>query len=558
MVEITRRTAVLASIAALTGCGSGGSDQGSGSSSPGSSGSSGSSGNLDFDVVIYGTGLAGLMALVRAGYRRGKRVCVIEPYPQYGGMPAAGISATDYRDKSLITGDVLNSYYTDLQAFDPNVLTDFLFEPKNARKVAETIISTYATLAMKNVPLDLSAIVLGASSLGKVITGINTPSGLVTGKVFIDASYEGDVMAAAVGSSGYTFGRESRDQYNETRAGYLGPSSPVTLNGSTGSLAIGYPYIPETTEAIGAADDKVQSYNFRVPLTRDPANRLPFIRPSDYALSLYTTELRVLEAMGYTKFARDTSATSLGFQSALPNGKINWNGLDLINGSVGYADGTWAQRQAILGKHVSWQQGLMWAIANDPGVHQFGLAALTADAADCGLCQDEFTDSALGAGWPFWLYARETRRMKAVYTMTEKDQTPTSLGGTPAKSHSIGKWFYAWDIHAVQGLYKDQGNGTSIVYFEGNTASDNTTTAIYAIPADCIVPPKATCANLIVPVCGGFTHVSWAPQRMEVPFGLCGEAAGEMAALAIDGKKAVQDYDYSVLSTRLKQFGSVL
>ena len=565
MSGIDRRSVIISGLTLLAGCGGG------------SSGSTGSSGGtptpsptpaptpaptpsqvdpLSFDVVIYGSNLAGLSALMRASGRRGHRVCIIEPYTKFGGVHAAGLSHLDYGSADLIGGDVMSRYLNLVASLAGGGTTKWDFEPKTAQLAAETLISRYAAASSLNAPVETNQVVTESVALGTRIKGIQTSAGLVTGKVFIDASYEGDVMAGALGASGYTYGRESAAEHNESTAGYLAGRSQAGVVAVGLAPPAGYPYLANPGLSKGDGDDRYQAYTFRLPLTRNAANRIPFNKPSGYGISLYATQLRFLASLGYTKFARDKTAQSLGYQAALPNGKINWNGLDMLNGNVGYADGDWAKRRQIVEAHNAWQQGLMWCIANDPVAQNYGLGALQADAMDCGLCADEFTDSPYGAGWPFWLYVREGRRLKAVYKMTEKDLLPAANGGSPSKATSIGRWYYAWDIHLVHGFY-DPGD-RSRVFVEGDTVNAGQPTAKYDIPAECMFPPKASCINLIVPTCSGFSHVAWGPHRMELAHGICGEAAGEIAAWACDAGLPVQDYNYATIAQRLTQYGSVI
>jgi len=140
--------------------------------------------------------------------------------------------------------------------------------------------------------------------------------------------------------------------------------------------------------------------------------------------------------------------------------------------------------------------------------------------------------------------------------MTEKDLLPAANGGSPSKATSIGRWYYAWDIHLVHGFY-DPGD-RSRVFVEGDTVNAGQPTAKYDIPAECMFPPKASCINLIVPTCSGFSHVAWGPHRMELAHGICGEAAGEIAAWACDAGLPVQDYNYATIAQRLTQYGSVI
>lgn len=561
MTTWDRRAVVVSSLALLAGCGGGSSGSAGGSGggpsptpTPSSSQTPVSDPN-DFDIVVYGSSLGGLASLIRAAGRRGKRVCLIEPWSKFGGIAAAGLTHLDYSSTTLLSGDVKSVYLSQIANYQGSFGT-WDFEPKVAQRAAETLVTRYAAASYLATPLETTAVQVETTAQGKRIKGIQTPGALITGKVFIDASYEGDLMAGALGPAGYTFGRESMAQYGESIAGFLaGRTGPGPIGLAAGSQP-GYPYIPDPGLARGDADDRYQAYNFRLPLTRNPANRIPFNKPSGYSLSLFDAQLRVLAALGYTKFARDRTAQSIGYQAALPNGKVNWNGLDLLNGNVGYADGNWATRRRIADEHNAWQQGLMWAIANDPGVQNYGLGALQADAAGCGLCGDEFTDSAYGPGWPFWLYVREGRRLKAIYTMTEKDLLDSFSGGTPTKSTAIGTWQYAWDIHQVSGFFVP-GNSRQ-VFVEGDPPNIGQKTAIYDIPAECMMPPKDSCINLLVPTCAGFTHVAWAAQRIEVAHGICGEAAGEIAAWACDSGLSVQDYNYATIRQRLLQYGAML
>ncbi len=475
---------------------------------------------------------------------------MIEPYAKYGGMHAAGLSHVDMpTDPSVMGGDTQNVYFKKIATIDGSTANRFNFEPKTAQAAAEQLIAAYATRALLNAPIEPSAVVTEIGASGPRIRGITTALGLITGKVFIDASYEGDLMAGAVGASGYTYGRESAAQYGETSGGFLGNSHGTTVSGLSG---IGYPFVADPGETDGQADRAVQAYNFRLPLTRTASNRLPFPKPSGYATSLYQTQLQIWAAQGITTFMRDGSAQSLGLQSALPKGKLNWNSADLVNGNIGYADGSWSKRRDVTAAHVLWQQGLMWCIVNDPIMASVGLSALQADAQDCGLCADEFTDSTYGAGWPFWLYARETRRLKAMTMVTANDMI---TGGTLTKATSIGRWAYNWDAHMCS-AFTPAGSSSRVVY-EGHLTT-NGASGTYQIPAECLMPPQTACTNLIVPVCAGFSHVAWAPQRLEMAQGVCGEAAGEIAAWAVDTGQPVQTYSYAQLSANLTAFGTVL
>lgn len=574
--QISRRTLLASGIALLGGCGGGGGGGGGGSGggvvitpTPTPPVTTPQEPNAtDFDIVIYGSGLGGLAALIRASMRRGKRVCIIEPYFGLGGMHAAGLSFVDTPPlnnagiSAIMGGDVDNVYFREITQRE-GASFKYNFAPKTAEAAARAIVVARAARHLINAPLEVTDIVTETTALGKRIKGVRTSAGLITGKVFIDASYEGDVMAGALGPSGYTYGRESMSEYGEPNAGYQRPGMNYHLgrdfrffSGGTGETAPppDLPFLPDPRQALGEGDRKVQAYNFRMPLTRNAANRLPLIKPANYDNRLFTTKLQMLRNLNKTRFVRDSRSDSYGWQSDLAQNKINWNAADLVNGNIGYPDGNWTKRREILRKHADYQQGLMWCIQNDPVMRRFGLDALQADAADIGLCADEFTNSPLGAGWPWMLYARETRRLKAMYVMREQD---LASGGSTTKSTSIGRWCYHWDIHSIQGFIPTGFQDRAA--YEGQTPIGNSATATYQIPMESILPPAAACVNLLVPVCAGFTHVAWSAQRLEIPHGFCGEAAGEMAAWAVDNPTMrVQDMPYSTLASRLQQYGSKL
>lgn len=544
-----------------------------------------------FDVVVYGSCLGGLMACARAALR-GKRVCVIEPYSFFGGMHANGMTYVDTPDNAnspttTIYGGLTFSVYFNRVAEIVGVANRFVAGSKTYETVALRILAETAARTIRNAPIGGPRDVLMTTDnqgRGKII-GIMTPVGLIKADQFIDCSYEGDLMAAALGPSGYTWGRESSSTYGEATAGFRGYTnvSPDTAGvyplvgtdfryytGGGTLAAAGYPFVAiGTTQTRGDADDKVQSYNFRLPLTRSASNRLPWIKPDGYDFSQYVTYMQILRNLGKTTFCRSSASSSFGWQGNGVDAKVNFNDLDLLNGNIGYPDGNWSKRQKICVNHVTWQQGFLWALANDSRTRDYGLGPLQDDmndtagggAAAIGLCADEFQSSPWGAGWPYWLYCREARRLKGMTVMTFADTQPSGRGGTPTKPNSIGLWAYYPDIHGVQGLLAAGSTGTVIIEGSGNA---HTATATYQIPLSAILPqvPTSTnpsCINLSVPVCSSFSHEAWAPQRLEIAFGICGEAAGELAAWLCDNPtKATHDYNYADLAARLTAFGSKL
>lgn len=564
---------------------------------------------FNFDVIIYGTSTAGLTALIRLGLR-GKRVCVIEPYSNFGGAHAFGLytdmpsrMSSNEIETTIMGGVTRSIYFEQVQALQGSVsfASRYKADNRHYEAVAKSLITRYAAKVLKDSPLEPTDVITGTDGNGaKVIVGVLTPLGMIRASEFIDASYEGDLMAGALGRAGYTVGRESSAQYGESAAGYqasvafgyIGTSFDLYTGSDRSKLALGYPYnvSPPVVTTPGAADSLVQASNFRLPLTRSPANWIPFIKPKDYDIRLIASDLQRFRMMGRTSWRAD--ASSFGFSSFARtdrvNGvplnnysigqafrlanieKINFNYLDLKNANQDYPDTNWARRRAIVDEHAFYQQSILWAIANDPEVRDFGLGTLQDDAngigtvADAqaswnpssnnkiGLCADEFESSPYGAGWPFWFYLREGRRMISDVVLKQQD---IEVGGYNTKTTSIGKWKYAFDFHDSRAWI----SAPNQINFDGQPPNSHEVTAIYQIPFEIILPPRSRCINLTVPVCASISHVAWASNRLEVAYGFKGEAAGEVAAWACDNPgKAVQDMPYAILAARLSERGSKL
>lgn len=604
---------------------------------------------LDFDVIVYGSGLAGLMTTARAALR-GKRVCVIDPYPRFGGMHAAGLmpDRATVGETSIMGGLVKGEYYRRIVEIDGGNF-EYFPNPRTCERVANEMLLEYAAAAYRDVQIGSAGDII---KIGRRIIGVVTKYGVMRAKVFVDASYEGDLMAFALGKNGYRVGRDAAAETGEPEAGVLATtifggigsafaSQTRTITTTNGSPTITFdprngklvPYAPisgagipsgttilsvtpftgTTTSstavlsqnatasgtisatmtlytgagspqsiadssyltddpgaAIGSADRTVQAYNFRLPLTRDPANYMPLIKPDGYDFRDVALQLQILATQGQTTACRSTNGNDYGFQAFTAGNKVNWNAADYANGQFDYPDANWSKRREIIAEHAYRQQAIMWAIANDPKAREYGLGGLQDDWNDVtrpagvassgplGLCQDEFPDSPYGAGWPWALYIREARRLNGIYRLTYFDQLAALSGGTPTKTDSIGKWSYTWDTH-VKRSFRLAGR-TDAIGFEGVPSDWAEKTTTYQIPARIMWPDTSLgIDNLIVPWCNSTTDRAWAPQRLENPQGAVGEAAGENAAWACDNPgKAVSDHPYSDLSGRLIQYGSRL
>jgi hypothetical protein len=391
---------------------------------------------------------------------------------------------------------------------------------------------------------------------GARISSLTTLDGKTyEGRIFVDASYEGDVMALA--KVDYYVGREGRDAYNEPLAGFHpapfrfreqeymaspdkkythGTPAKISAYGKDGKLL---PGINTEWPELGAADNKSQAYNFRVILTNNAANRVPIPKPANYDPLRYEILGRIIDAFPGVNY------TKLVFLGALPNQKFDANasglvqGTDHVGGNVDYPDGDYATRDRIWQDHREYVQGFLWFLANDPRVP----AELRAQAGEYGLPKDEFTDN---ENWPYQLYVREARRMRGQYVMSQRDCQKAIT-----KPDSIGMGAFLLDSHAVQRLVDKDG----YVIDEGNWDSP---VRPYQIPYRSVTPKKEQCENLLVPVALSATHVIYGSIRMEPQFMILGHSSGVAAAMALEKKIPVQDVDMTALRAKLVAQSQVL
>jgi len=366
--------------------------------------------------------------------------------------------------------------------------------------------------------------------------------------IFIDASYEGDILPRA--GISYTWGREGQDVYGESLAGrreyskyhqFNVPVSPYDNQGRLLPLIYGGdPGIP------GQGDGKVQAYNFRICLCNRPENQVPFPRPAGYDPARYEILKRYLAQMP------DLKMDDLMIVSMMPNGKTDVNNrgpvsTDHIGANWDYPEADYARRAAIWEDHISYVQGFLYFLANDPSVPE----PLRKEMNTWGLAKDEFTDT---GHWPHQLYVREAKRMVGQYVVQQKD-----LQTDRTKAESIGMGSYNSDSHHVQRIpvihAPDWDEGLHGCLNEGDM---QVPVEPYEIPYRVIVPQGGECENLLVPVCFSATHVSYSSLRMEPQYMILGEAAGLAAALAIAADCPVQDIDVPALQAQLRANGGVL
>lgn len=520
------------------------------------------------DVVIYGGTAAAVTAAVQAT-RMGKSVLVVSPDRHLGGLSSGGLGFTDTGDKSVIGGLAREFYHRVWQryqrpeawrwerreeygnkgqgtpAIDGENRTMWIFEPHVAEAVFEDLIAEHRIQVVRDEWLDRAR---GVTRTGARIDAIRTLGGRTyAGRMFIDATYEGDLMAAAGVS--YHVGRESTaaygEQWNGVQTGVLhhrhhfgavaSPISPYVVPGDPRSGVL--PRIStDPPGAHGAGDRRVQAYCFRMCLTDHDENRVPFGRPEGYDPRQYELLVRILNAgwrETFQKFDR------------IPNRKTDTNNhgpfsTDNIGMSYAYPDTSYASRREIVREHERYQKGLMYVLANEPRVPK----DVRDEFGTWGLARDEFVDN---AQWPHQIYVREARRMIGAYVMTEHELLKRRATPDP-----VGMGSYGIDSHNVQRYITPEG----FVQNEGDIGVS--TNGPYQIAYGSLVPQKGQAGNLLVPVCVSSSHIAFGSIRMEPVFMILGQSAATAASLAIDAGIAVQDVLYERLRERLLADGHVL
>ncbi|MEO6810853.1 MAG: FAD-dependent oxidoreductase [Isosphaeraceae bacterium] len=496
------------------------------------------------DVVVYGGTSAGVIAAI-ASAREGKSVVLLEPGKHLGGMVSGGLGATDTGNRKAIGGYSLEffqrirAYYTEKYGKDSEQVRlcsdGFRFEPKVAEATFKAMLEETKVEVVFGARLDR---IEKSESTIKVIHTTKGPS--YAALVFIDASYEGDLMAAAGVRS--TVGREGRDQYGETLAGVQAhsPSHQWPVNVSVfddqGKLL---PFVqPGKGGAAGAGDRKVQAYNYRLCMTLNKDNMVPFPKPEGYDPDRFELLARYLAKNPKVRVGQLMNPVPL------PNGKTDTNNngpfsTDHIGANWDYPEADKATRQTIQQDHITYTQGFLYFLANDPRVPK----ALHDEMNLWGLAKDEFNDT---DHWPHQLYVREARRMLGAYIMTQRDIMEEHI-----KPDTIGLGSYNTDSHHVQRVANSEG-------FALNEGDFQIRLRPYAIPYRSLTPKAEECANLLTPICLSASHVAYGTIRMEPVYMILGQASGVAAALAVDGKTSVQDVPYEKLGAKLSEQKAVL
>lgn len=519
------------------------------------------------DVVIYGGTSAGVISAVQAK-RMGKSVLIVCPEKHLGGLSAGGLGWTDSGNKDAIGGLSRDFYHRiwkhyqtdsawewqDKAAFgnrnqsppgkNGDGGTMWVFEPHVAEQVFEDLIRENQIVVHRQQYLDRVSGRGVEMKAGRIVAITTTGGRTFSGKMFIDATYEGDLMALA--KVNYHVGREAEQVYGEKWNGvqvgvlhhqhwFKDSIDPYVVPGDPSSGVL--PLVSaEPPGEKGEGDHRLQAYCFRMCLTKTPENRIPFPKPAGYEPERYELMRRVLEAGWRQLFNKF---------DPLPNHKTDTNNhgpvsTDYIGMNYDYPEASDERRREIIAEHERYQKGLLYFMANDPGVPKDVREAMS----QWGLAKDEFQGN---GGWPHQIYVREARRMVGRYVMTEHDCL--DLKETP---ESVGMGSYTLDSHNVQRYIKPDG----FVQNEGDIGVG--TPRPYQISYGSLVPKRGQCENLLVPVCVSSSHIAFGSIRMEPVFMILGQSAATAACLSIEQNLAVQDLPYELLQERLIADGQVL
>lgn len=521
----------------------------------------------EYDLVVYGGTSAGVIAAVQAK-KLGKTVIIVGPDKHLGGLSSGGLGFTDTGNKAVIGGlsrDFYHRVWKEYQktdtwkwqkqteygnkgqgtpAMDGENRTMWIFEPSVAERVFESYVKEFEIPVDRDEWLDRKN---GVKKSNQRITSITMLSGKTyAGKMFIDATYEGDLLATA--GVDYHVGREANSVYGEKWNGvqvgvlhhrhHFGAVkekiSPYVVPGDPKSGVL--PRISaEPPGEYGAGDKRVQAYCYRWCGTTHAENRVPFPKPEGYDPKQYELLVRIYEAGWRETFDKF---------DPIPNHKSDTNNhgpfsTDNIGLNYDYPEATYERRKEILAEHRRYQQGWLYFVANDPRVPK----DVQEKMQKWGLPKDEFKDN---GHWPHQIYVREARRMIGQFVMTENELTKKKP--TP---DSVGMGSYTIDSHNVQRYITPEG-------YVQNEGDIGVGISPYSIAYGSLAPKKAQCENLLVPICVSSSHIAFGSIRMEPVFMILGQSAATAAVMAIDDKQAVQDVPYAKLRERLLKDGQVL
>ena len=517
------------------------------------------------DVIVYGGTSAAVIAAVQVK-RMGKSVIVVSPDQHLGGLSSGGLGWTDTGNKEVIGGLSREFYHRvflhyeksdswrwqpreeygnvgqGTPAIDGDARTMWIFEPHVAEGVFEGLVSENKLQILRDEWLDRESGVV--KDKGKIISIATLSGKIFEGSMFIDATYEGDLMAAA--GVDYHVGREANSVYGEEWNGiqvgtlhhdhyFKSDIDPYVVPGDPNSGLL--PYISaEYPGKKGDGDHRLQAYCFRMCLSDHPENKVPFPKPEGYDPANYQLLLRMFNTGRRDYFHKF---------DPIPNRKTDTNNhgpfsTDFIGMNYEYPEASYEERRKIIKEHENYQKGLMYFLHNDPQVP----ADIQEEMQRWGLANDEFTDN---GNWPHQIYVREARRMIGQHVMTEHD-----VLGKKEVPKPIGMGSYTMDSHNVQRYVKPDG----FVQNEGDIGVKPKQP--YSISYESLVPKSGQCDNLLVPVCVSSSHIAYGSVRMEPVFMILGQSAATAAVQAIEQNQPVQNIDYQQLKAQLLKDGQKL
>jgi len=517
------------------------------------------------DIIVYG-GTSGAVTTAVKVSRMGRSVIMVSPDKHPGGLSSSGLGFTDTGNKEVIGGlarefyQLVFDHYLKPEswnwqkqseygnrgqgnpAIDGEKRTQWIFEPHVAEEAFEKMIADNKIILFRDEWLNRET---GVKKKSGSIISIETLSGKIfKGTIFIDATYEGDLMAAAGVS--YTVGREANNVYNETWNGvqkgvfhhghwFKDNIDPYRIPGDPLSGLL--PRISsEVPGENGTGDNKIQAYCFRLCLTQHPDNKVPITKPEGYDSTQYELLVRLSDTRWNEFF---------GKYDPIPNFKTDVNNhgpfsYDNIGMNWDYPEASYERRKEIIREHETYQKGLLYFMATDRRIP----ADVRETMNKWGYAKDEFADN---GNWPYNIYVREARRMIGEYVMTEND-----VLGKREVPRPVGMGSYTMDSHNVQRYVTPEG----FVQNEGDLGVGPDRP--YQIDMGSIMPKKAECSNLLVPVCVSSSHIAFGSIRMEPVFMILGQSAGTIAAMAIENSKNIHDLDYNDVKAKLESEGQVL
>lgn len=522
--------------------------------------------SIEADVIIYGGTSAAVTAAVQIA-KSNKSVIIVCPDKHLGGMTSSGLGFTDTGNKDVIGGITREFYQRVFEnyqkedawkwqareeygnkgqgtpAIDGDKRTMWIFEPSVAEQIFEDFVKENNIRVDKDRWLDREN---GIEMNNGKIASITMLNGKTyKGKIFIDATYEGDLMAAA--GVNYHVGREANSVYNEEWNGiqvgvlhhghHFGKRniSPYTIPGDSSSGVL-----PRISTSIpgkkGDGDNQVQSYCYRMCLTKLEANRVPFKRPKKYDSTQYELLARILDDGWNETFDKF---------DPIPNYKTDVNNhgpfsFDNIGMNYDYPEATYERRLEITKEHETYQKGLLYFYATDSRIP----TDLQIEMNKWGLAKDEFTDN---GNWPFQIYVRESRRLIGEFVMTENE-----LLGKQKVSNPIGMGSYTMDSHNTQRYITPEG----YVQNEGDIGIHPEQP--YQIAMGSIIPKKEECRNLLVPVAVSSSHIAYGSIRMEPVFMIIGQSSGIIASMSIEKNRDIHELDYNEIKLKLIKEGQIL